>query len=76
MTSLNGSGFSVTLLKATTSMLAYIDAPTDAKGWKKAVTLSENVEETRPVTLEKADEKQSVDSRTASDDTQRTNLTF
>ncbi|GKT65615.1 dihydroxyacetone kinase [Colletotrichum tofieldiae] len=33
MTSLNGPGFSVTLLKATPEILRYIDASTDATGW-------------------------------------------
>ena len=33
MTSLDGPGFSITLLKATTEMIGYIDAPTDALGW-------------------------------------------
>lgn len=33
MTSLDGPGFSITLLKATTEMLEHIDAPTNALGW-------------------------------------------
>ncbi|KAJ0352394.1 hypothetical protein COL154_006606 [Colletotrichum chrysophilum] len=33
MTSLNGPGFSITLLKATPDILKYIDASTDAIGW-------------------------------------------
>ncbi|KZL82464.1 dihydroxyacetone kinase [Colletotrichum incanum] len=33
MTSLNGPGFSITLLKATPEILKYIDASTDAIGW-------------------------------------------
>jgi dihydroxyacetone kinase len=33
MTSLDGPGFSITLLKATSEMLSYIDAPTMAAGW-------------------------------------------
>ncbi|KAL0933904.1 dihydroxyacetone kinase [Colletotrichum truncatum] len=33
MTSLNGPGFSITLLKATPEILKYIDASTDAVGW-------------------------------------------
>lgn len=36
MTSLDGPGFSITLLKATTEMLKHIDAPTTASGWKPA----------------------------------------
>jgi dihydroxyacetone kinase len=49
MTSLNGLGFSITLLKATTSMLQYIDAPTDTRGWTKAVVPHEPVDDTQPV---------------------------
>jgi hypothetical protein len=33
MTSLDGPGFSITLLKATSEMIEYIDAPTKAIGW-------------------------------------------
>ncbi|OLN97927.1 Dihydroxyacetone kinase 1-like protein 1 [Colletotrichum chlorophyti] len=33
MTSLNGPGFSITLLKTTSDILKYIDASTDAVGW-------------------------------------------
>ncbi|KAF6827504.1 dihydroxyacetone kinase [Colletotrichum plurivorum] len=33
MTSLNGPGFSITLLKATPEILKYVDAGTDAVGW-------------------------------------------
>jgi hypothetical protein len=33
MTSLNGPGFSITLLKATQEMLEHVDAPTKATGW-------------------------------------------
>jgi len=33
MTSLDGPGFSITLLKATPEMVGYIDTPTDATGW-------------------------------------------
>lgn len=33
MTSLDGPGFSITLLKASTELLEYIDAPTNAVGW-------------------------------------------
>ncbi len=33
MTSLDGPGFSITLLKATSEMLEYINAPTKAIGW-------------------------------------------
>lgn len=33
MTSLDGPGFSITLLRATREMLEYIDAPTKATGW-------------------------------------------
>jgi dihydroxyacetone kinase len=33
MTSLNGPGFSITLLKATPDMIGYLEAPTDATGW-------------------------------------------
>jgi hypothetical protein len=33
MTSLDGPGFSITLLKATSEILEYIDAPTTAVGW-------------------------------------------
>ncbi|KAF9880468.1 dihydroxyacetone kinase [Colletotrichum karsti] len=33
MTSLNGPGFSITLLKATPEILKYVDASTDALGW-------------------------------------------
>ncbi|TVY93805.1 Dihydroxyacetone kinase [Lachnellula willkommii] len=33
MTSLDGPGFSITLLKATSEMVEYIDAPTSAVGW-------------------------------------------
>lgn len=36
MTSLDGPGFSITLLKATTEMLKHIDAPTTASNWKPA----------------------------------------
>ena len=36
MTSLDGPGFSITLLKATTEMLKHIDALTTASGWKPA----------------------------------------
>jgi len=37
MTSLDGPGFSITLLKATADILSYIDAPTAAPGWPSAV---------------------------------------
>jgi hypothetical protein len=33
MTSLNGPGFSITLLKATPEMIGYLEAPTNAAGW-------------------------------------------
>lgn len=33
MSSLDGPGFSITLLKATSEMLKYIDAPSNAVGW-------------------------------------------
>lgn len=33
MTSLNGPGFSITLLKATSEMVRYLEAPTNAVGW-------------------------------------------
>lgn len=33
MTSLNGPGFSITLLKATPEILKFVDASTDAVGW-------------------------------------------
>jgi dihydroxyacetone kinase len=33
MTSLNGPGFSITLLKATSEMVGYLEAPTTATGW-------------------------------------------
>jgi len=33
MTSLNGPGFSITLLNADTEMLTYLDVPTLAPGW-------------------------------------------
>lgn len=33
MTSLNGPGFSITLLKATSEMIGYLEAPTSAAGW-------------------------------------------
>ncbi|RFU78149.1 dihydroxyacetone kinase [Trichoderma arundinaceum] len=33
MTSLNGPGFSITLLKATLEMIEYLEAPTNAAGW-------------------------------------------
>ncbi|KAL7947395.1 Dak1 domain-containing protein [Trichoderma barbatum] len=33
MTSLNGPGFSITLLKATPEMVEYLEAPTNAAGW-------------------------------------------
>lgn len=33
MTSLNGPGFSITLLKATPEMVGYLEAPTNAVGW-------------------------------------------
>ncbi|KAK7214666.1 hypothetical protein V2G26_002669 [Clonostachys chloroleuca] len=33
MTSLNGPGFSITLLKADSELLPYLDAPTSAVGW-------------------------------------------
>lgn len=33
MTSLNGPGFSITLLKATSEMVGYLEAPTNAAGW-------------------------------------------
>ncbi|TDZ16419.1 Dihydroxyacetone kinase 1 [Colletotrichum orbiculare MAFF 240422] len=36
MTSLNGPGFSITLLKATPEMVKYVDAGTDALGWAYA----------------------------------------
>lgn len=37
MTSLNGPGFSITLLKATPSMIECLDAPTTALGWVSPV---------------------------------------
>lgn len=36
MTSLDGPGFSITLLKATPDILGHIDADTDAVGWPRA----------------------------------------
>lgn len=33
MTSLDGPGFSITLLKATSEMIEYIDTPTNSLGW-------------------------------------------
>ncbi|KAF2009104.1 dihydroxyacetone kinase [Aaosphaeria arxii CBS 175.79] len=42
MTSLNGLGFSITLLNATRDMLKYIDVPTDAPGWIKARFLNKD----------------------------------
>lgn len=33
MTSLNGPGFSITLLKASPEMVGYLEAPTNAAGW-------------------------------------------
>lgn len=36
MTSLNGPGFSITLLRASTDMLRYLDAPTSALGWSRS----------------------------------------
>jgi hypothetical protein len=37
MTSLDGPGFSITLLKATPEMVKYIDQPTTAVGWTAPV---------------------------------------
>ncbi|ETS78694.1 hypothetical protein PFICI_08547 [Pestalotiopsis fici W106-1] len=37
MTSLNGPGFSITLLRASKDMLAYLDAPTSALGWSRSI---------------------------------------
>lgn len=37
MTSLDASGFSITLLKATPEMLEAIDEPTSAVGWPRSV---------------------------------------
>lgn len=36
MTSLDGPGFSLTLLKASPSMLHHLDTPVDALGWSPA----------------------------------------
>lgn len=39
MTSLNGPGFSITLLKANPDILEYIKSPTDAPGWGGSTTI-------------------------------------
>ncbi|KIV99896.1 dihydroxyacetone kinase [Verruconis gallopava] len=38
MSSLNGPGFSITLLSATNAMLPFLDSPTNAIGWPLALT--------------------------------------
>ncbi|OAL51699.1 dihydroxyacetone kinase [Pyrenochaeta sp. DS3sAY3a] len=48
MTSLNGLGFSISLLKATPIMLRYIDAPTDARDWIKATMPQWDAKERQP----------------------------
>jgi dihydroxyacetone kinase len=52
MSSLDGPGFSITLLKATAEMVEYIDAPTTALGWAppRKVTLGAEVKDEPPVT--------------------------
>ncbi|RAH77196.1 Dak1-domain-containing protein [Aspergillus japonicus CBS 114.51] len=44
MSSLNGPGFSITLLRATPEMLIYLDAPTSALGWLPACASAMAVE--------------------------------
>ena len=59
MTSLDASGFSITLLKATPDMLEAIDDPTTAVGWPRSISnpaavnghqFVDSVQETSPKT--------------------------
>ncbi|ETS83941.1 hypothetical protein PFICI_05817 [Pestalotiopsis fici W106-1] len=51
MTSLNGPGFSVTLLRANAEMLRHLDTATDAPGWPVSVIASRTADPERSISL-------------------------
>lgn len=60
MTSLDGPGFSITLLKAKKAFLPYLDMPTSAFGWTPIAVCSPISRSGRVITVDTAEEKREL----------------
>lgn len=66
MTSLDGKGFSITLLKASSEMLDALDAPATSPGWSITPRLSDNRTQGRGKTpVDKSHEEISIATSTS-----------